>query len=188
MVIRQPTPRHRYDKLSLIEPFPPFFDIQHVLQKFPEITRTPWLAERLGKANAQRRDYLRYRRNHREKLAREAEEEYAQRAQDATRQVVGSDQPDTTFEALQLRSKRVESSLGSTKASTYVPPSHPTNDDVETASDTALSETSYATSVGDANWQILHVPSPPAEFIEGRPFECPFCYTIQQPRILQAWK
>lgn len=185
MVIRNPTPRDRYKRLASIEPLTSFYDVWHVREKFPEVKKRLWLAERLGKANAQRRDYFRYRRIHKEKLAKE----YEQRMNEQAASPMKQEDQEAGREYDAPRSIRPESSLGSTKASTYVPPSTDIDiEKIEEASDTGQSDTSYATSVDEENFKVLHVPPPPAEFDEGLPFECPYCYTIQSPSNRQAWK
>lgn len=185
MVIRNPTPRDRYERLASLEPLTSFFDVWHVREKSPDVEKRLWLAERLGKANAQRREYFRYRRIHKEKLAKEYERRMNEQAASSWKQEDQEARKDNGAP----RSIRPESSLGSTKASTYVPPS--TNIDiekVEEVSDTGQSEISYATSTDEENFKVLRVPPPPAEFDEGLPFECPYCYTIQSPSNRQAWK
>lgn len=187
MVIRNPTPRDRYQRLASIEPLDSFFDVCHVREKFPEVEKHLWLAERLGKANAQRRDYFRYRRNHKERLAKEAAEEYKRPLNEQPGFTERQDGEDMKKESNTPPSRRVESSLGSTKASTYVPPSTYI-EKIEESSDAGQSETSYATCIEEENFKALHVPPPPAEFDEGLAFECPYCYTIQSPSNRQAWK
>jgi hypothetical protein len=184
MVIRNPTPRDRYERLASIEPLSSFLDVQHVREKFPEVEKRWWLAERLGKANTQRRDYFRYRRKHKERLAREAEEEHERRLNEQTGPAEKQDSQDIKST---LRRRQAESSLGSTTASTYLPPSTSIKE-LEESSDTGQSETSYATSVEEDNFKALRVPPPPAEFNDRLPFECPYCYTIQSPTSRQAWK
>lgn len=174
MAISTPTPRHRYERLATIELLGSFFDVCHVRERFPKAERHAWLAERLGKANAQRRDYFRYRRKHQEKLAKETKEEHAH--QENKERAL----PESKSESREHQdSLRVKSSLGSTKASTYVPPSTSVNvEKVEEDSETGQSETSYATSVDEGTTGALHVPPPPPEFDQDLPFECPYCFTI----------
>ncbi|KAG7285371.1 hypothetical protein NEMBOFW57_009998 [Staphylotrichum longicolle] len=68
VAIRNPAPHDRYVKTQFVEAshFEPF-DIKHVHSKFDQIQ--PWLAERLGTAITRRRQYLKYRQSHHEKLA-----------------------------------------------------------------------------------------------------------------------
>jgi len=71
MLVKQATTRDRYaraasakDKPYLVE-----FDMRHVADKFPKARNQPWLLERLGTAITQRRQYLRYCRNHKNRIA-----------------------------------------------------------------------------------------------------------------------
>jgi hypothetical protein len=71
MLVKKATTRDRYaraasakDKPYLVE-----FDIRHVADKYPKAREQPWLLERLGTAITQRRQYLRYCRNHKNRIA-----------------------------------------------------------------------------------------------------------------------
>jgi hypothetical protein len=185
MVIRNPTPKDRYAKIAAIKPYDPSYDIGHVWEKFPVARTRPWLIERLGMANARRRDFLRYRKKHRERLGREVEDQPSIHKQDEPRKQV--EQQDNTARSQMTRSQQTGSSLGQTKASTYVGSSEKIEDS-ETLSDTGRSETSYATSVDEDDVNILCIPPPPKPFDGRLPFECPYCYTIQSPRSKNAWK
>ena len=72
IVIRDATPRDRFTKAvtSAKYPFIDFFDISHVGHRFPklDIDSREWLRIRLGRANTQRRQYLKYCREHHEKF------------------------------------------------------------------------------------------------------------------------
>ncbi|KAI9857183.1 MAG: hypothetical protein M1813_008545 [Trichoglossum hirsutum] len=74
VIIRNATPRDRYSKAAAAanEPFDDRYDIAHVGHKFPRlgIKENEWLKIRLGKAITQRRQYLRYCREHQEKLSK----------------------------------------------------------------------------------------------------------------------
>jgi hypothetical protein len=78
IIIRKASPRDRFAKAltSPREPFDDRFDINHVGHKFPLLDNREreWFKERVGKANTQRRQYLRYARNHRDRLAWEPED------------------------------------------------------------------------------------------------------------------
>lgn len=73
VLIRSATTRDRYAKAATArgEPFDAHFDIDHVGHKFLRVHRTDWLEKRLGKAITQRRQYLRYCRQHRERTGTE---------------------------------------------------------------------------------------------------------------------
>jgi hypothetical protein len=67
--IRKPSIRDRYARTASLIPLDPAYDINHVSEKYPCIRSTPWLMEKVGRAITRRRDFLRYRARHREKLA-----------------------------------------------------------------------------------------------------------------------
>ncbi|KAH7330210.1 hypothetical protein BKA65DRAFT_554201 [Rhexocercosporidium sp. MPI-PUGE-AT-0058] len=76
VIIRNNINRDRYAKAaasSIASPFNDQFDICHVEHKFPALGKRNdrWLVERLGKAVTQRRQYLKYCRDHHEKIAKE---------------------------------------------------------------------------------------------------------------------
>jgi len=72
LLIRSATPRDRYAKAatSVKQPFDDTFDISHVGHKHPklEIKENQWLRNRLGQAITRRRQYLKYCREHHDKL------------------------------------------------------------------------------------------------------------------------
>lgn len=76
IIIRNNTKRDRYVKAAAAvgsSPFDESFDISHVEHKFPALGRKHdrWLINRLGRAITQRRQYLKYCREHHNKLTKE---------------------------------------------------------------------------------------------------------------------
>lgn len=73
MLIRKATPRDRLAKAiqDRREPFMDQFDINYVQERYPRLARpeNTWLLKRLGRAITYRRQYLRYCRVHKERLA-----------------------------------------------------------------------------------------------------------------------
>lgn len=71
MLVKKATKRDRYAKAASakVDPFLQEFDIRHVADKYPKVRAQPWLLERLGKAITQRRQYLRYCRDHKNRIA-----------------------------------------------------------------------------------------------------------------------
>jgi hypothetical protein len=76
LLIRSATPRDRYAKAatSAKQPFDNTFDISHVGHKHTklEIKENQWLRNRLGQAITQRRQFLKYCREHHDKLGAES--------------------------------------------------------------------------------------------------------------------
>jgi len=71
MLVKKATTRNRYAKAANAkeDAFLTEFDIRHVSDKYPKLRTKPWLLERLGKAITQRRQFLRYCRNHQHRIA-----------------------------------------------------------------------------------------------------------------------
>lgn len=66
MLVRKATGKDRYLKAAsaACDPFLNDFDKRHVADKFPKVRERPWLVDRLGAAITQRRQFLRYSRDH----------------------------------------------------------------------------------------------------------------------------
>ncbi|GAB7335512.1 hypothetical protein MBLNU13_g07860t1 [Cladosporium sp. NU13] len=73
MLVKKATTRDRYAKAASAKDaaFLAEFDIRHVADKYPKLRTQPWLLERLGNAITQRRQFLRYCRNHKHRIAHE---------------------------------------------------------------------------------------------------------------------
>lgn len=71
MLVKKATTRDRYAKAASAEEaaFLAEFDIRHVADKYPKLRTQPWLLQRLGNAITQRRQFLRYCRNHKHRIA-----------------------------------------------------------------------------------------------------------------------
>lgn len=69
-LIRRGRPKGRLPKPDSFVALESSPDIKHVEDKFPKVTKTPWLAQRLGNAITQRREVIHYRQTHRSRLAK----------------------------------------------------------------------------------------------------------------------
>jgi hypothetical protein len=193
MVIRSSPPRDSYNKAASIYPYDTKYDIGHVWEKYPAAReRNLWLIDRLGKAITRRRQYLRYREEHRGKLSgtckRSENEPESQRdlPQADTASRPEHPPPRDIFGSM------APSTLAPTTATTYVA-NEPVQ--VENFSDGGGSQTSYATTaVSEDASNNISIPPPPEKstdgmrFEYGKPFECPYCYTIQIVANRSAWK
>ena len=194
IIIRDATPRDRYMKAltSTRNPFINSFDIAHVGHKFPRLNDEgrEWLKERLGKAITQRRQYLRYCREHHDKF------------QDPERGAESSSKTHPYIDVFksEARSQSHGGTLSSLTASALAPTDASTlqkswlnpikaraTDATEDVSD-SLSHTSYATSVHtDGRESRLHPPSL-QDIAQAFPFECPYCWTLQELTNEKAWR
>ncbi len=194
ILIRNATPRDRFVKaqISTEHPFLESFDIAHVGHKYPKVESEgrEWLKRRLGKAIAQRRQYLKYCREHQDK--------YFQTTDDLDTSPEGrhpvydsSPMAGSLYEAGTVKSKPA-SALAPTDASTLQPsrlevPGSMAKGDAEDLSD-GYSQTSYATSIqGNTDERKLNPPSL-KDISSTFPFECPYCWNLQENMLENSWR
>jgi hypothetical protein len=167
IVIRSSATRDDYLKAaSRYKTWNPYADIGHVREKYGYAKRSDdWLLERLGRAITRRRQFLKYRVEHNDKMAGMWDEDGEKR-----------EKPETT--------------IASTKATTFIGNENVLQNVQPAGSDAGNSfgsQTSYeATVFGlDGAPTMLTVPPPPkfafpdVRFEYGEPFQCPYCFTEQ---------
>ncbi|KAF2241838.1 hypothetical protein BU26DRAFT_407990, partial [Trematosphaeria pertusa] len=184
------SPRDRFAQslASNHAPFDPAFDIHHVRHKFPLLDGEDqaWLAERLVKAITQRRQYLQYARDHRNKLSKEpsdlwqpqdvSHEEHAFPASGQLKQLRTG----------KTKANRPESTLSATVAST-LRLTDITMSQQDFQED--LSQTSYAQSIVEGGTESrLELPRLSDVSKGAETFECPFCFTIQSIQKEGSWR
>lgn len=165
--------------VSYYEPF----DVQHAKNKFPSADNS--LIERLGKAISRRRQYLKYREQHHEKLenpiqssatSTRPDKDFQPLREDASKATSGArtDQKPTKPDP---RTKVPVSHGSSTTASTFIMPNskETINVDVDVYSESGTVSSYQPSLAGD---EKLQLPPLPGESEDGRDFECPYCYTI----------
>jgi hypothetical protein len=160
--IRNPAPHDRWMKYKLTETsaFEPY-DIDHVKSKFPQIGDD--LAERLGRANSMRRQYFKYREEHREKLG-------AGLIPDSSKTIAQSTVASSLRREAKLEDFDVNKAI-----------------EDDEMSDSGYTQTSFATSVGAGDNKLTIPPLPEGSTFE-EPFECPFCFCIIIVTNRQKWK
>jgi hypothetical protein len=189
ILLRNHTNRDRYAKANAAggSPFNDWFDICHVDHKFPALRRAgkEWLIERLGKGITQRRQYLRYCREHREKTSTDRSSQIDQTPQ----RVLLAVPHVQSGQVLPPRSEfsKPPSTLAHTQASTFVSMTGEANEE-ELADDTQ-SQTSYATSIDEGSKNV-HLRVIPIEDVSmgANHFECIYCWQIQIARSQKSWK
>lgn len=191
IIIRNATSRDRYARAMAAtkEPLHDLFDISHVGHKFPHVHKTPWLEKRLGKAITQRRQYLKYCREHHDRLAREIkhneEDQYSSQKKSRS-EMLTRELPQPNIEGTTDIEIKPTSTLNLTAASTLA--TSLLNRTIE-LSDEDRSLTSYATSLGDdTDSHKLNVPPLPEEAARGMPFQCPYCWSIQMLKNENSWR
>lgn len=193
VILRNANPVDRFAKARPLG-YMTQFDVDYVRQKFPEKAREPfaWLIERLGVANTRRREYIRYREEHRRKLA-SVQVNQVDKLEPATGNGQGNEDGPPTRPNPPARTlfPRVDSRSGdvSTAASTYVEREvYDIKDpDIEEHAIESRSVTSFATSEGFKEEGRLRIPQRPNIFTD-REFECPFCFAMQIITTDLTWK
>ena len=182
-IIRKATKRDRYATSSRKreDPYDERLDIAHVGHKYPKLHETPWLEARLGRAITRRREAIRYSKEHHHKLARGVEQFELDQApiEHAENPTLVPDREKPSSESRVNPSYQLQSSLGSTKASTLDPDKvvilyeKATEDVVEDQA----TDSSYATTEVAAEGEgALRIPPIPDEGEEGKEFLCPYCW------------
>jgi hypothetical protein len=199
MLIRKASPRDRFQKAAAAdrEPFDDSYDVAHVGHKFPklECTKMQHLQERFGKAITRRRQFLRYAREHHEKLSHNptAEalhlifpENEAERTKGKKLETGKPVQDSQTADIIQEATLDILSSIPRTIASTLAPSNLEL---IQEDSEDNQSQTSYATSVAeDSEESVLRV-LPLTDVAKGKsPFECPYCWNILSIRSERSWR
>lgn len=190
--IQRSTQRNKFLKSSTAKKYETQFDILHVQDRFPFASQNWPLTERLGKANAQRRQWLLYTKNHREILGKKVDWPIKDSGPTVSNYGVPANlHADSTLErrstAPTERSKGLVTELSTTTASSYKDQKR--NDtEQEEGSDGGFSETTYSgTRFGDPNQETLLLPQPPAESTNENPFECPYCFKILTITGSRSW-
>ncbi|KAJ9498470.1 hypothetical protein H2202_006157 [Exophiala xenobiotica] len=158
MIIRRPIQHDRLLGTRKVDTiiFEPY-DRTHVAQKYPQLEQV--VVDRLGSAISRRRAMLKYHERHHAKLG-EGIEDIVDEHKDA-----------------------LSSKLSDTIATGF-DESHIRFDD--TASNSGVSQTSYAPSIWESS-EKLTVPPPPRESANEEPFECPYCFYIITIKNKNSW-
>ena len=192
VIIHRPVPKDRYARLATLDPIDDRYDQSHIWEKYPCARKSPWLIERIGKANAKRRQFFLYREKHREKLSQGVTGDAAPNPpMDLLKSAKGTPTQNagTEFHS-QPSGQRSRETFPSTAATTLILKTN-TNIDLnvdECDSDNGRSVTSFATSVGEGSDDVVQFPPQPEASINGKEFECPYCWTIISVKNWQAWK
>ncbi len=193
IAIRNPTPRDRYAKAASSTPIDVSYDIGHVYEKYPQIRSKAWLLEKLGRAITRRREFLRYREQHREKIGGKIRpstglDERHELAETRRRFTYVEAQSPVGGPVVGVEAHSIShSQLASTKATTYV--ANLNGETLGTQSIAGRSETSFVTSIADDDsHSVRQIPDPPKESVNGMPFECPYCFTILAIKNTTHWK
>lgn len=192
ILIQKATPRDRF-RMAIQKSqyrFDDSFDIGHVAEKFPKLSRPEqeWLKIRLGRAIAHRRQFIRYCREHSDKLGADDLNEHTPEA------ILNSDKPSRLVgneETLSVTKTNPTATQGSTKASTLQvarleaakqEKGDDDNDDERSVVSTVVS------GIESADETTLRLPRL-QDVNQGKPvFECPFCFKLQNWKQERKWR
>ena len=173
MVMRSSPANGDYLKAAAIYNYDPRWDIARVKDKYGHLSGgkdAQWLIERLGTAITRRRQYLRYRQDHHQKLSRDWDER---------------------VEKSEMKDTKSISTMASTKATTFAPDEMYLRRETSSIS---VWQASYAVSViSDPQTRVI-VPPPPktgskgVPYQFGAPFQCPYCFEEHIVKNRTAWK
>ncbi|KAF2441451.1 hypothetical protein P171DRAFT_392751, partial [Karstenula rhodostoma CBS 690.94] len=193
-LIRQATPSSPFDKALSRNRyrFNDQFDIAHVGEKFPKLAREDnhWLQTRLGRAITQRRHYLSYTQDHRDKLEGDpARERYSEAG--VTQSIEWKQKLPTRL----LAETTSQPSTYHTKAST-LGPGQITRSMLSTEADSdpeddARSYTTIARSLDGALESAVTVKIPKLEDLQigsNKDIECPFCFRVKRFKNNKVWR
>lgn len=169
MLVRKPAQHdvHVGSKGADVAAFEPF-DYNHVREKYPRADDA--LLKRLGKAITRRRKYLKYRERHAIKLRQGIDN-----VECGARNFRNAHEGETMEEG-------IASILSDTVATGF---RHQNIDFDDDASDTGISQTSYApTLLSGGN---VTIPPPPKSSLGGEPFECPYCFYLITSHGARSW-
>ena len=159
------------------KPFDSRADIMYIINRYPLLKQNETLATRLGEANARRRQYFNYRRDHDERLSTVTTKGDSVNVGAQAQPNVGIAAPAKTVPTAETK----PSLLADTEATAFMADEAAPDRMLETPGvPEAMSAVSFATSVAETSDEELAFPSVPVEAETGSPFLCPYCFRYQQ--------
>ena len=205
IIVRNPVPIDKFRKISENDNKSEYvtWDIQHVRDKFPKLERTsPFLIQRLGKANTRRRQFFEYNERHNSKLRHGidnytsqvgletlvAEADRDDQLEDLSRKSHSEGFPDRNELVRRAPPSTSAPTLGTQTTVSTFKEADLQDDFDENDFDDGPSETSSAASESHIDEGGLEVPDAPADALEGKAFECPYCYEVIKAPSTAKWR
>ena len=175
--IRKFTSRDRRKRAAASKPFDNRADIMYLKDRYPSLVENSTLAARLGEANARRRQYFKYRRDHNERLSAVSKRAEQDLKNESSQPLAPEARPTKTVSTAETK----PSLLADTEATAFQASEAQQAQMLrDTEPSEAMSAVSFATSVVETSNDELSFPSVSAEAQTGSPFLCPYCLEIQQ--------
>ena len=197
IVVHNPAPRDRFRKAEDIDTSHfELWDSKHIGEKFPMLaSESPFLLQRLGKANSRRRQVFKYNKIHHSKMRHgvnnflvraEPVLEVPHRDLESEQQVFNPVESQDRDEAARSAPSISAPTLNTqTTATTFI---ETKTEEMDVDFDDALSESSSAVSENPLDEGALKIPEPPAGALDGDYFECPYCYEISRTPTITRWR
>jgi hypothetical protein len=198
ILIKKASPRDRWNRALQRQQdnnLDDSFDIRHVGEKFPKLARpeNEWLRFRLGRAITQRRQFIRYSREHKNHLTGQGSHELppvpsmAEHRLRLEGKLWQDDQGLTPADkALTLLPPRTEAST--TASTLHLATLEAVRDEVDEDATSVVSSIVSSFDLNDERGEELRLPTLQA-ISDGRDeFECPLCFTLQSFRNPRQWK
>ncbi|KAI0903977.1 hypothetical protein F4823DRAFT_568175 [Ustulina deusta] len=192
VLIQKATPRDRFARsLQSDNPFIDQFDINHVVDTFPKLSKpgSEWLCVRLGRAITKRRQFLCYSREHRSRPAG-PDIKYSEGKNRGMAFDIRSNEQLDSLVGKKLGGSITPYTHGSTKASTPdITALQRPREDEANREDTGSFISAGSSLQVEGSKSRLHLPSLEKLGFKGSSnFECPFCLGIQTITRESAWK
>jgi len=178
--IRKHSSQDKRKRASKAAPFDNKADIMHIADKYHLYgsERNEALATRMGEANARRRQYFKYRRDHVERLANDkVEQKNSEKPRGEqtlpTSAIQGSVPAKSVVTALTNLQSAAE-----TEATNFLAPQAGENAGDAAQLELAPSVISYATFIHEPSENELAFPPIPREAKKDLPFVCPYCQEV----------
>ena len=175
--IHRSSRKGKFARCALDQNFELEADKNHVRELFPSAVHNESLITKLARANAQRRQWLVYRRQHVERLGTDRISGDADT--DASRTTIGPGDS-------RLARRSIAPSLPDTVASVLKRSGTGKSLDIVSYSDYTETQQGLST-VAEGDKRLL-VPEPPVYVRPGQPFSCPYCQNIIEISGQDSWQ
>ena len=176
-------PKDKRLRAAKTTPFDNRADAMYVKDRYPALLeKNATLATRLGEANARRRQYFKYRRDHHERLSTVTAKDIHNSGKGLGKQSEVIDRRAVPAKSV-LTAETLPSLFAQTEATAF---------EADAAAQAqlrmleiqqtpiAMSVASFATSIAETSDENLPFPPVPDEAVIGSAFLCPYCMTFQQ--------
>ena len=175
--IRTNTTRDKRLRAESMKPFDNRADVMYVNDRYPSLSQNATLVGRLGEANARRRQYFKYLRDHDERLSTVAVKDNSVNVKTQLYPEASIPAPDKTVSTVGTK----PSLLADTEATAFVADEAGQIEMLRILeAPKAMSAVSFATSIADISDEGFSFPPVPVEAKNGTPFLCPYCFRFQR--------